>query len=88
MIPVRAEGLPPLTLRTFAGPGDALQGSICPACDEEFMTGPVTLIHIGPGSDPEDQEKARAGRWHTGAAVAVHSACAGLTDEQAQEASA
>lgn len=76
MIPVRVQGLP-ATLRTYPTPGPAIAGECCPACDEE-LTGWITLVHIGPGSDPQDQAKARAGRWHTGAAVAVHAACAGV----------
>lgn len=83
MIPVRVAGLP-LRLRSFPDPAPALAGQSCPACDEPY-DGPVTLVHIGPGSDVQDQEKARRGVWHTGAAVAVHSACAGLTDAEQEE---
>lgn len=83
MIPVRAEGLPRTATRTFdeLPTGHPLRDEFCPACDEPLSEQPVALIYIGPGSDPEDQAKARAGRWHTGAAVAVHAACAGTTEE-------
>ena len=75
MIPVRADRLPHV-ISTYPCPGPAVHGP-CPACDEE-IGGPIALVHIGPGDDPGDQAKARAGRWHTGAAVAVHAACAGV----------
>ncbi len=80
MIPVRANGPLPTVTRVFqeitysGGHAEA-----CPGCDEPVGNGqPVALVYVGPGPDPEDQAKARAGRWHTGAAVAVHAACAGV----------
>jgi hypothetical protein len=78
VIPVRFNGLPTV-LNTYPQPGPALHGRTCPACDQPY-TGPTTLVHIGPGPHPDDQQKARDGRWHTAAAVAVHAACAGIQD--------
>lgn len=80
MIPVRHNG-PPTVTRVFddpLDPGHPLTYTLCPGCD--FPLGneaPVALVYVGPGPDPEDRQKAREGRWHTGAAVAVHALCAG-----------
>lgn len=79
MIPVRADRLPDI-FNTFPQPGPALAGQLCPACDQPY-DGPIALIHIGPGDDLNDQQKARDGRWHTAAAVAVHAHCAGIKDQ-------
>lgn len=79
MIPVRHNALPSV-LHTFPQPGPALHGSYCPACDEPYA-GTIALVPIGPGPALKDQDKARGGRWHTAAAVAVHAACAGLAGE-------
>lgn len=80
MIPVRVQGLP-ASLRTYPTCGPALAGEYCPACDEE-LSGPIALVLVGVRADPEDQALARAGRWHSGRAVAVHAACAGIESEE------
>ena len=52
-------------------------GEKCPGCHEEFTEGDMTtLVTIGPGKDPEEQERARAGRAYTAVAIEVHAACA------------
>lgn len=79
MIPVRAQCLPTVTATRELQAGHPLVGASCPACDGRLRAGDLlALVYIGPGANPEDQVKARAGRWHTGAAVAVHAACAGV----------
>ena len=48
----------------------------CPVCDEALDDGaPVVLVFCGIA--PEDRKEG-PGRWTTGGAVAVHSACAGV----------
>lgn len=87
MIPVRVNAPLPTITRVFPGlPSDhSLHDQLCPACDGQLGdAGPVALVYIGPGDDAETLEKARLGRWHTGAAVAVHAACAGM-DPAAEE---
>lgn len=93
MIPVRVQGLPtvfgpPKTVERE----HPLYDTPCPACDEPLSDVsfdettnkwiarpvPVALVYIGPGADPDDQRKARDGRWLTGAAVCIHAACAGV----------
>lgn len=85
MIPVRWDRTPPVTRVFPDGTGLGQDWEDCPACDQPLGTGPVALVYIGPGDDPEAQWKAQAGLWHTGAAVAVHAACAGVesTEERA-----
>ena len=52
-------------------------GEECPACKKSFAAGEyVTLVPLGPGDDPEDQERARVGRVYNAVAVPVHWACA------------
>lgn len=52
-------------------------GTECPACKKPFETGDyTTLIALGPGDDPESQEKARDGSFYNAVAVEVHWACA------------
>jgi hypothetical protein len=52
-------------------------GNPCPACHEVFAAGDyTTLITLGPGKDPEAQERAREGRVYTAVAVEVHYTCA------------
>lgn len=52
-------------------------GKPCPACHVDFAAGDYTaLIALGPGSDPEAQERAREGRVYNAVAVEVHYACA------------
>jgi hypothetical protein len=60
-----------------------LVGTECPACKQPFVTGDeVTLIALGPGNDPEAQERAREGRAYTSAAVPVHWECSGYEDRE------
>ena len=52
-------------------------GKACPACGRLFATGDfTTLIALGPGDDPEAQERARQGRPYNSVAQEVHWACA------------
>jgi hypothetical protein len=68
-------------LRVF-GPKSADHPSVgqeCPACHVAFVEGDyTTLIAIGPGNDPEAQERARQGRPYNAVALEVHATCAGL----------
>ncbi len=49
----------------------------CAACKKTFLEGDVTtLVVLGPGNDPEEQQKAREGRPYNAAASPVHWACA------------
>lgn len=51
--------------------------STCPACNKRFHAGDfVTLVSLGPGDDPEERARARAGRHFNGIALPVHWACA------------
>ena len=52
-------------------------GEKCAACKVPFVAGDfTTLVSLGPGDDPEQRERARAGRVHNAVAVEVHYACA------------
>lgn len=52
-------------------------GNLCPACKKSFQAGDfTTLIVLGPGDDPEAQERAREGRPYNAAAQEVHWHCA------------
>lgn len=52
-------------------------GNPCPACGAPFKAGDyTTLVGLGPGSDPHEQEHARQGRPYTAVAVEVHWTCA------------
>lgn len=52
-------------------------GNRCPACQVPFAAGDFTaLVMLGPGDDPDAQEKARAGRAYNAVAVEVHWSCA------------
>ena len=52
-------------------------GAECPACHQAFKEGDyTTLIALGPGNNPEVQERAREGRPYNGVAVEVHWSCA------------
>jgi hypothetical protein len=66
-------------LRKF-GPKAAGHPSIgepCPACKVPFKVGDYTaLIPLGPGDDPEEQQKAREKKPYTAVAVEVHYDCA------------
>lgn len=49
----------------------------CPACHKPFVVGDyTTLIPLGPGDDPEQQERAAEGRVYNAVAVEVHWTCA------------
>lgn len=49
----------------------------CAGCNVKFEAGNlVTLVQIGPGSDPEERLKAREGRSYNAVAVPAHWACA------------
>lgn len=57
--------------------GNPSVGEPCPACKIVFATGDyVTLVELGPGDDPEEQEKARRGRPYNAVASIVHWSCA------------
>lgn len=52
-------------------------GKECPACHKAFKVGDVTtIIPLGPGDDPEKQEKARIGKFYNAVALEVHWSCA------------
>ena len=52
-------------------------GIKCPACGRAFVKGDyTTLIVLGPGSDPEAQARAIAGRPYNAAAIEIHWTCA------------
>lgn len=76
MIPVRVPADMQVTLangRVFdpAPEGHWLHDAICPVCDELLGKGRTVLVFAG--ILPEDR---KPGGWTTGAAVAVHQACA------------
>lgn len=51
-------------------------GVPCPACGQPFKAGDyTTLVEIGPGDDPEAQEKKRAGAPYNAVAVEAHWQC-------------
>lgn len=91
MIPVRV----PADLKTVLAnerrftvqPDHPVAEHVCPVCDGplyatpradgeglDMVPGPVVLVFVGIA--PEDRKDAG---WTTGAAVAVHEACAGVT---------
>ena len=52
-------------------------GEECRACWTPFKEGDyTTLIALGPGADPEEQDAAREGRAFNAVAIEVHWACA------------
>jgi hypothetical protein len=57
-------------------------GKECPACRVTFKAGDfTTLVSLGPGDNPEQQELCREGRVYVAAVQEVHYACAtGITD--------
>lgn len=74
----------------FFGPKQADHPSIgrpCPACGVPFAAGDcTTVIALGPGSDPEQRERAAKGRPYSAVGIEVHWACAtGLEDEAGEE---
>ena len=51
-------------------------GRICPGCKEPILVGEyVTLLAVGPGDDPEQRRKARAGRPYNAVAIIAHYEC-------------
>ena len=57
-------------------------GLECPACKKPFKVGDyTTLITLGPGDDPEQQQKCRDGFHYNAVAVEVHWECSGATEE-------
>lgn len=62
------------------GPKDATHPTVgvkCHACGDTLQAGDFTaLVPLGPGADPDERVKARAGRPYNGVAVEVHYACA------------
>lgn len=73
-----------MTQRKF-GPKSADHPTIgreCPACHVALAVGDYTaLVLLGPGSDPEEQQRAREGRAFNAVGIEVHYACAtGETD--------
>lgn len=71
--------MPMNDVRPF-GPKDADHPSVgkeCPACGIPFKPGDwTTLIALGPGDDPEAQERAKMGRPYNAIALEVHWSCA------------
>ncbi len=60
--------------------GDYSVGKTCPACLKMFVVGDFTaLVPLGPGADPEAQEKARRGHPYNAVAAQVHWDCADNT---------
>jgi hypothetical protein len=54
-----------------------LVGEPCYACHQPFVRGElVTLVTLGPGGDPEERRKARAGEAYHAVALPIHWACA------------
>lgn len=70
------------------GPKDANHpsiGTLCSACKVPFKEGDyTTLIALGPGNDPEAQERARQGRPYNAVAVEVHWNCSGFKEVETQ----
>lgn len=63
-------------------------GTPCPACGKPLAIGDyTTLVAVGPGDDPEEQQRRDEGRPYNSVAVEVHWACSpypqgGSEDEQ------
>jgi hypothetical protein len=55
-------------------PDHPLADSLCPVCDEPVDMRPVTLVFVG--IDPETRAEGK--QWCNGAAVMVHTDCAGV----------
>lgn len=64
------------------------RGYTCPACGDPFRPDQeVTLVPLGPGSDPTIRAEARAGQTFTGEGAPVHWPCAtGATDDDTEPA--
>lgn len=67
-----------MTYRKF-GPKSAAHPGVdkkCPGCKTSIEAGDfTTLVVIGPGSDPESQERARTGRPYNAVAIEAHWTC-------------
>ena len=54
-------------------------GMICIPCGDYLKEGDyTTLVPLGPGNDPEEQERAQERRWYNATALEVHALCAGV----------
>lgn len=82
MITVRyREGDPrAIALDSRLAPIHPLIGEPCPGCDNPFLPGDhMALVYVGPGGSPEARAASVGGNYHTGAAVALHAPCAGVS---------
>ncbi len=81
MIPVRvpADAKPVLASerRMTILPGHPLYDDLCPVCDG--LLGETVTVLVFAGIDPENHKPAG---WTTGAAVAVHAFCAGVSEAE------
>lgn len=81
MIPVRIPADAPLHtvggLRTIA-PEHPMSQDDCPVCDVPLTVMPITLVYVGIDPETRAQVLEKGKAYATGAAVAVHAACAGL----------
>jgi hypothetical protein len=58
-------------------------GKPCPACHVPFVVGDyTTIVALGPGADPEAQERRDQGRAYNAVAVEVHWACSSQEEER------
>lgn len=72
-------------LRMF-GPEYLPKHERCKACGDVFKSGDYsTLISLGPGEDPEAQEKAREGKPYNAVAIKIHWKCATGKDPEPKE---
>lgn len=57
-------------------------GELCKACNQPFKEGDyTTLIPLGPGNDPEEQQKAAEDKAYNAVAIEIHYSCAtGIKD--------
>jgi hypothetical protein len=56
-------------------------GADCLACKRPFVAGDwTTLVALGPGDNPEAQERAARGQAYNAVATEVHWVCAGGLD--------
>lgn len=79
IIPVRVRSDSPITIVGDSRPALAsdhpLADRDCPVCDSPLTEGALVLVLVGIA--PPDRKP--HGGWTTGAAVAVHAACAGAS---------
>jgi hypothetical protein len=71
------EGYAPPLSRLKAGPLEARDiGALCPACEKSIEAEQmVSILLLGPGGNPAEREKARAGQPYNTCAIEVHWAC-------------